>query len=64
MHHGGHEGSTELNPRDGSVSLFNQVIAGFNMRSGRKVHRWVSAVSPGQTAAARRGAVLSGCGAV
>lgn len=36
----------ELNPGDGSVSLFNQVIAGFNVRSGLKVHRWVSAQFP------------------
>lgn len=46
MQHGGHEELTELNPEDGSVSLFNRVIAGVNERSGLKVHRWVSAQFP------------------
>lgn len=46
VQHGGHGELTELNPGDGSVSLFNRVIAGVNERSGLKVHRWESAQLP------------------
>lgn len=46
VQHGGHEELTESNPGDGSVILFNPVIAGVNERSGLKVHRWVAAHFP------------------